>query len=227
MSGGNGMRRLLIVDDDESVRKVLRFRLKNSYEIVDTGSPEEALALALQQKPDAILLDLMMPKYSGFEVCQALGSMSFTQLIPIFVVSGESAPRYREFCASLGAKAYFQKPVDFEALETRLSEVLEGKRGERRSEPRVKLRVTIKISGQNEKGEAFDLLTTTDNVSAHGLLVGCNTPIKTGQVVELFLLTGGQQHVGKARVVRIEWPETPGQRCAFSFLGEPQDWVLR
>ena len=71
------MNKLLIIDDDESVRKVLRFRLKDSYEITDTGSPEEALALALQTKPDAILLDLMMPKYSGFEVCRTL---SFPQL---------------------------------------------------------------------------------------------------------------------------------------------------
>ena len=60
------MPRLLIVDDDDAVRKVLRFRLKDSYEIIDTKSPEEALALALQQKPDAILLDLMMPRCSGF-----------------------------------------------------------------------------------------------------------------------------------------------------------------
>src|SRR5580704_13427189 len=65
---------LLIIDDDESLRKVMAFRLKNSYKIIDSGSPEEALALALQHKPDAILLDLMMPKYSGFEVCQTLFS---------------------------------------------------------------------------------------------------------------------------------------------------------
>jgi DNA-binding response OmpR family regulator len=56
----------------------MSFRLKNSYKIIDSGSPEEALALALQYKPAAILLDLMMPKYSGFEVCQTLSSLSFT-----------------------------------------------------------------------------------------------------------------------------------------------------
>src|SRR5271168_2459442 len=105
------MKKLLIIDDDESVRKVLRFRLKDSFEIVDTGSPEEALALALQDKPDAILLDLMMPKYSGFEVCQTLSFLSFTQNIPILIVSGESSARYKDFCESLGAKGYFQKPV--------------------------------------------------------------------------------------------------------------------
>lgn len=220
------MLRLLIVDDDESVRKVLRFRLKDSYEILDTGCPEEALALALRQKPDAILLDLMMPKYSGFEVCQTLSSMSFTQLIPIFIVSGESALRYKDFCASLGARGYFQKPVDFEALEDRLASVLNGRHLDRRCEPRVKLRVTLKIKGTTTK-ESFELITTTDNVSAHGFLAGCSTALKTGCTVEVFVMAAGQQLVGKARVVRVEWPETPGQRCAFQFLAQPLNWVLR
>jgi len=221
------MRRLLIVDDDESVRKVLRFRLKNSYEIIDTGSPEDALALALQQKPDAILLDLMMPKYSGFEICQTLSSMSFTQLIPVFIVSGESAQRYKDFCQNLGATAYFQKPVDFEALEARLASVLDKKHGDRRSEARVNLTVMLKIRGTTVKGDAFEVLTSTENVSAHGFLASCHVPLKKDAVVEVFLMAIGQQLIGNARIVRIEWPETPGQRCGFQFLNQPIDWVLR
>lgn len=221
------MPKILIVDDDEQMRKVLRFRLKNSYEIIDTGSPEEALALALQQRPDAILLDLMMPKYSGFEVCQTLSSMSFTQLIPIFIVSGESAERYKGFCENLGAKGYFQKPVDFGALERRLAEVLDRKRADRRSEVRVKLRVLLKLKGTSAKGEPFEVLTATDNVSAHGFLCSCSASVKKDEVVDVFLMAAGHQTVGKARVARVEWPDTPGQRCGFQFLQDPVDWVLR
>lgn len=221
------MPQILIVDDDEQMRKVLRFRLKNSYEIIDTGSPEEALALALQQRPDAILLDLMMPKYSGFEVCQTLSSMSFTQLIPIFIVSGESAERYKGFCENLGAKGYFQKPVDFGALERRLAEVLDRKRADRRSEVRVKLRVLLKLKGTSAKGEPFEVLTATDNVSAHGFLCSCSASVKKDEVVDVFLMAAGHQTVGKARVARVEWPDTPGQRCGFQFLQDPVDWVLR
>lgn len=221
------MPKILIVDDDEQMRKVLRFRLKNSYEIIDTDSPEEALALALQQRPDAILLDLMMPKYSGFEVCQTLSSMSFTQLIPIFIVSGESAERYKGFCENLGAKGYFQKPVDFGALERRLAEVLDRKRADRRSEVRVKLRVLLKLKGTSAKGEPFEVLTATDNVSAHGFLCSCSASVKKDEVVDVFLMAAGHQTVGKARVARVEWPDTPGQRCGFQFLQDPVDWVLR
>ncbi len=221
------MPRILIVDDDASMRKILRFRLKDAYEIIDTGRPEEALALALQHKPDAILLDLMMSKYSGFEVCQALSSMSFTQLIPIFILSGESAFHYKDLCEELGAKGYFQKPVDYDALKSSLAAVLDGKPRDRRAEPRVRLRVMLRLRGTTTKGEAFELLTATENVSAHGFLCGCSASLAKDAIVDVFLVATGQEFVGKARVVRVEWPDLPGQRCGFQFVDKPADWVLQ
>lgn len=220
------MPRLLIVDDDKAVRNLLRFRLKDGYEIIDTGSAEEALALALQNKPDAILLDLMMPKFSGFELCQALASLSFTQLIPIFIVSGESAARYKDFCESLGAKAYFQKPVDFDALNAGLSAVLGTRRPERRKEVRVRLRVMLKLKGTDAKGSNFELPALTDNVSLSGFLCGCSASLENGAIVEVFLAGSGDQYVGRARVVRVEWPQTPGQRYGFQFVEKAGAWVL-
>jgi len=221
------MPRILIVDDDEAQRRVLRFRLKDTYEIIDTGSPEEALALALQHKPDAILLDLMMPHYSGFEVCQTLSSMSFTQLIPIFIVSGESAGRYQEFCENLGAKGYFQKPVDFEALQARLAAVVQTKNGNRRTEPRVRLKVRLKIRGTTADGKQFELLTATENVSARGFFCACDAAVKKDELVDVLIATTGEQFTGKARIVRVESPGTPAQTCGFRFVDKPIDWVLR
>jgi DNA-binding response OmpR family regulator len=220
------MPRILIVDDDEAVRKVLRFRLKNSYEIFDTGIPEEALALALQHKPDAILLDLNMPRYSGLEVCQTLGSMSFTQMIPIFIVSGESAGRYKSLCENLGAKDFFQKPVDFEALQGRLAEALNDKKTDRRAEPRVRLKVKLQIRGTAANGEAFETLTVTENVSAHGFYCDCSVPLEKSAIVAVFLAAGGQRLSGKARVVRVE-RQGASAGCGFRFLEDPADWVLR
>ena len=81
--------RILVVDDDESVRKMLAMRMSDTYEVVETGDPEQAVALALEHKPDAILMDLMMPGFSGFELCSSLRDLSYTSRIPIFVVTGE------------------------------------------------------------------------------------------------------------------------------------------
>jgi CheY-like chemotaxis protein len=61
-----GMARILIVDDDEAIRRLVRLNLTDLYEVFDTGQPEETLALALEHKPDAILLDLRMLGYSGY-----------------------------------------------------------------------------------------------------------------------------------------------------------------
>src|SRR5215475_16194728 len=159
------MSKLLIVDDDESLRRLLRIELQSGYEIIDSGEPDQGLALALEHRPDAILLDLRMPKYSGYELCQTFTSFSSTKLIPVLVISGEAGSTTKSFCRDLGVTAYFEKPVDFDALEQTLSQLLSAGRKERRSEVRVKLRVPIRITGQATDGSHFDVLTMTENVS--------------------------------------------------------------
>jgi putative two-component system response regulator len=97
------VQQILIIDDDEVMRSLLRDRLEDAYQIFDTGDPEQTIALALEHKPDGVLLDLMMPNFSGFEVCQTLTGLSYTRQIPIFIVSGEAATKYKAFCQNLGS----------------------------------------------------------------------------------------------------------------------------
>jgi DNA-binding response OmpR family regulator len=220
------MPKLLLIDDDDSMRRLLRSRLEPSYEIIETSDPEEGIVLALQQKPDAILLDLMMPRYSGFEVCQTLSSMSFTQRIPIFIVSGESAERYRDFCKNLGARGFFQKPINFAALRKELEAVIGGGQGAKRPEARVRFRTPLKLSGRDSKGAPLNLTAVTESVTASGFLCVCPAEIKEGAVVEVYLATDGHPFVGKARVSGVDWPGTRGQTCDFQFLETPTDWVL-
>ena len=179
----NVMAKLLIIDDDESVRKLLRIQLKDTYEILDSSSPEEALSMALQHRPDAILLDLMMPRYSGFEVCQTLSSLSFTQHIPILIVSGESSERYREFCENIGAKGFFEKPVDFEALQRRLAGLIDKSHHDPRAEPRVRLRVMLTLQGKDSTNTEFSVVTATENVGSNAFLCGCQAPLGPGAIV--------------------------------------------
>src|SRR5580704_6186465 len=138
------MQKVLVVDDDDSMRGLIRLNLKGAYEVVDTGEPEQALALALEHKPDAILLDLRMPKFSGFDLCRTFSSLSKTQLIPIFVVSGHQEPSTAEALKELGASGFFEKPIDFDALRARLSKV-KRQIAVPRSEVRVQLSITLKL----------------------------------------------------------------------------------
>lgn len=220
------MRRLLLIDDDESVRKLLRVQLQDSYEVTDTADPEEGIVLALQGKPDAILLDLMMPRYSGFEICQTLSSLSFTQKIPIFIVSGESSARYEGFCRNLGAKGFFQKPVDFDKLRQELAVATEGKPRAGRAEARVRIRTPLKLSGLDSAGASLDLAVLTESVSANGFRCGCRANLHQGAAVEVFLATLGAQFVGKAQLIRVDAAGTAGQSCEFQFIEKPADWVL-
>ena len=220
------MTKLLVVDDDEAMRRVIRLNLSEGYEIIDTGEPEHALALALEHKPDAILLDLRMPKYSGFELCQTFTSFSATQMIPVFVVSGEAGTKTKQFCRDLGAVAYFEKPVDFDALRSQLGDFLKTRRKERRSEVRVRLRVPLRLAGTDENGEPFGIHTTTENVSRSGFLCACAVALSQGSVVDVYLVGGQEELVGKARIIRSEWTETPYPRYGCRFTEKASHWVL-
>lgn len=219
------MGKLLLVDDDDALRRMVRLSLGDVHEIVDTGIPEEALALALEHKPDAILLDLRMPKYSGFELCQTFTSFSSTQLIPVIIVSGEAGARTKELCRDLGAVGYFEKPVDFEALTEFIAKTLQSRRVERRSEVRVRLRVPLKVRGKDNRGEAFEVLTSTENVSRSGFLCACNLALDRDTIVDIFL-AGDDTSVGKARVVRSEWTDSQYPRYGFRFVEKNSKWVL-
>jgi response regulator RpfG family c-di-GMP phosphodiesterase len=222
------MPKVLVVDDDETIRRMLRMRLADTYEIVDTGDPEQAVALTLEQKPDAILMDLMMPGFSGFELCQTLHTLSYTSRIPIFVVTGESGTKYKEHCASLGAKGFFQKPIDFAALKATLAAEMQTKLPERRKHKRVQMRVLLRLRGVGTDGKSFEQLTTTENLSAGGFLANCAATLAKGAVVEVFLTAGGHERfAGRAQAVRKESPGSPWQRYGFQFIETTSDWVLQ
>jgi DNA-binding response OmpR family regulator len=221
------MDKLLIVDDEEAMRRLLRINLADRYEIVDTGNPEQALAMTMQGKPNVILLDLRMPNYSGFELCRTLKSMTSTQLIPIIIISGEAGASTKIFCKELGATAYFEKPVDFEALRTGLANVLHGAQPERRSEVRVRLRVILKLRGTDIDEKPFEEMTATENVSQSGFLCGCTTALKKDSMIEVYLTSGQTRYVGRAHVVWSDECNAPYPRYGFRFVDKQGSWILQ
>jgi len=220
------MGRILLVDDDEALRRLVRLSLGDAHEIVDTGDPGEGLALALQHKPDAILLDLRMPRYSGFELCQTFTSLSSTQMIPIIILSGEAGAKTKEVCKDLGAVAYFEKPVDFEVLNEFIAKTLRNRRVERRGEVRVRLRVPLKIRGQDSRGESIEFITATENVSKNAFLCGCNIALDVGSILNVSMANAKEEVVGNAGVVRSQWTDTLYPRYALRFLQKTGVWVL-
>ena len=148
-------------------------------------------------------------------------------MIPVFVISGEGGAKTKDFCWDLGAAAYFEKPVDFETLCDSLAQALHSRRPERRKEVRVGLRVPLKLSGQDANSADFSLPSTAEDVSKGAFLCACAVVLTIGSTVDVYMLGPEQEHVGKARVVRAEWPGTQYPRYGFAFAEMIGHWGLQ
>jgi CheY-like chemotaxis protein len=219
--------KLLVVDDDEAMRRLLRLELQSGYEIIDSGEPEQGLAFALEHKPDGILLDLRMPNYSGYELCQTFTSFSRTQLIPVVIVSGEAGSQTKEHCKQLGAAAYFEKPIDFDALRRCLADLVKVGRHTSRSEVRVRLRVPLKLRGADLRGRNFDEPVTTENVSLNGFLCDARVELGEGAVVEVYMGDSSQEYVGMAAIVHTDGSAAAVRHYGCRFTEKSGVWVLK
>jgi putative two-component system response regulator len=212
------MPRILIVDDDDAMRTVIREHLSSTYQIIETGFPDNVLLMAVEQEPDVILLDLWMPGVSGFELCQALSSLSFTQHIPIFIISGQDE-RNKTFCHNLGAYSYFTKPINFSKLKAALASVLSAKKAQRRRDVRVQAKILLKLKGRNNGGTDFEVRAETENVSKSGFLCASPASLEDATAVEVFLYGEREHRLGDARLVRVVQTDALNPRYGFQFIG--------
>jgi adenylate cyclase len=121
--------RILIVDDNLTNVKVLQTRLAaEGYEIVTAADGEAGLAAARQQTPDLILLDVMMPKLDGFEVCRRLRADAAFPFTPIIMVTAMADSKDVIAGLEAGGDEYLTKPVDHAALAARVRSMLRIKR---------------------------------------------------------------------------------------------------
>lgn len=223
------MKTILMVDDDDALRRLVRIELGTDFRVIDSGEPEQGLALALEHKPDAILLDLRMPKYSGYELLQTFTSFSRTQMIPVIVVSGEGGGQTREHCKELGATSYFEKPIDFDGLRKCLQNVAESRPYVPRTEVRVRLRVALVLQGTNCEGRQFEEGAATENVSLNGFLCSCTAAIPVGSVVGVFISGSGKEreYVGSARIVHSGTKSAALRQYGCCFIKKTGPWVLQ
>lgn len=106
-------KRVLIVDDEEDVLEVTRMGLEMgaNWQVFTANSGQEALTLAVDEKPDVILLDWMMPEMDGRATLQALRSHPVTQSIPVIIVTAKAQSPDGDTFAGLDIIAVFAKPL--------------------------------------------------------------------------------------------------------------------
>ena len=104
------MSKVMVVEDDASLREIYSIRITaEGYDVVSAGDGEEALAVAVREKPDLILSDVMMPKISGFDMLDILRSTPETANIKVIMMTALSAEDQRQRGERLGANRYLVK----------------------------------------------------------------------------------------------------------------------
>ena len=123
------MAKIMVVEDDNSLREIYSIRLTaEGYDIVSAGDGEEALAVAVREKPDLILSDVMMPKISGFDMLDILRQTPETMNIKVIMMTALSSEDQRARGESLGADKYLVKSqVGIEDVVNSVHEVLGDK----------------------------------------------------------------------------------------------------
>lgn len=123
------MTKIMVVEDDASLREIYSIRITaEGYEVVSAGDGEEALAVAVREKPDLILSDIMMPKISGFDMLDILRSTPEIAHIKVVMMTALSADDQRQRGERLGADRYLVKSqVGIEDVINTIHEVLGDK----------------------------------------------------------------------------------------------------
>jgi len=101
---------ILIVDDEETVRRLLRSMLGNKYIVLEAKDGEVAIDIARSQKPDFILMDIMMPNMDGYTACHTIKQDPATKTIPVVMLTAAGQELNKKLAQEMGADGYITKP---------------------------------------------------------------------------------------------------------------------
>lgn len=121
-------KKILLVDDEEDVLRTVGFRLQSSgYEVVTASDGMEGLEKAHSEKPDLVILDLMLPKMDGYKVCAFLKKDTRYKDIPIVMFTAKAGDLDKKLGLEVGADAYVMKPFEPPELVKTVEELLAKK----------------------------------------------------------------------------------------------------
>lgn len=120
-------KRILAVDDEPDVLLILRTALQSEgFDVETAANGPDALELAGANPPDLVILDVMMPGMTGFDVLRALKAQQATALIPVIMLTGLSERSKIQEALSSGIDYYIVKPFEFDDLIAKVNQALEG-----------------------------------------------------------------------------------------------------
>jgi two-component system alkaline phosphatase synthesis response regulator PhoP len=126
--------KVLIIDDENDLIELVRYNLnKEGFDVISATDGEAGIVSALKNKPDAVIIDLMLPGMDGLEVCKALRARNETSRTPIIILTAKAAESDRIVGLEIGADDYVTKPFSARELAARLKALLRRTQGKKRT----------------------------------------------------------------------------------------------
>lgn len=194
--------RVLIVDDDPAIRKFIRANLEaRDYEVLLAPDGEAALTLLEKEKPDLIILDIMMPNIDGFEVCRRVREWS---QIPIIMLSARDGEMDKVKCLDCGADDYLTKPFSLKELLSRIAAVLRRSKSDSNESIQSKfqygdLEVDFSRNTVTVKGENINL-TACEFKILNYLAQNAGRIITPNQILQK---VWGEEYFGDLRILQV------------------------
>jgi CheY-like chemotaxis protein len=117
-------KKILVADDEQSIRSLVTRFLSNKYTVLEAEDGEEAIEISRSQKPDLILLDIMMPKMDGYTACHTLKRDSITKAVPVVMLTGLGYALNMKLSQDMGADGYITKPFTTKDLLDTIGQLL-------------------------------------------------------------------------------------------------------
>lgn len=121
------MRKVLVIDDSKFFQQEIKFQLRQrGYDVILADDAYQGVELAKREKPDIIILDLVMPEVDGLVACLKLKSNPKTKNIPVIICTSYSNIANAEKAIGSGAIGFISKPIDIEILDAKIRKILRG-----------------------------------------------------------------------------------------------------
>ena len=220
-------KKILIIDDSPFFRGQLKLSLSKEYDVIEAGTGAEGLDIVKREKPDLVLLDVIMPDYSGFEICRILRESESNNLMPIIMITSQDAQEDILVGLELGADDYVKKPFNERELLARVRNIFRRIDRNRNANPLTglsgNLEIQREITSRITKGYRFAVIyVDLDNFKAYndvyGFSNGDRIIILTADILRDQVALWGNNddfvgHIGGDDYILISSPDKAGTIC--------------